>query len=75
MNIELNSIITCPKCNHQKEEEMPLNSCLFTYECEQCLTLINPKNTNECVFCSFGNISCPPMQENHMGHVYELAQL
>lgn len=73
MNIELISIITCPNCNHQKEEEMPLNSCLFTYECEQCKSFIRPKNTNECVFCSFGNISCPPMQENHMGHIYELA--
>lgn len=73
MNIKLNSIITCPHCEHQKEEEMPLNSCLLTYECEQCKTIIKPKNINECIFCSYGSIVCPPMQENYLGHIYEIA--
>ena len=34
MDIELISIITCPKCGHKKEEEMPTNACQFFYVCE-----------------------------------------
>jgi len=32
--IQLKSTITCPKCGHKKEEEMPTNNCQFFYECE-----------------------------------------
>lgn len=73
MKIELNSVITCPQCNHQKEEEMPLNSCLHIYECEKCDELLKPKNNNECIFCSYGSITCPPMQENHLGHIEKVS--
>ncbi|HKJ40678.1 MAG TPA: GDCCVxC domain-containing (seleno)protein [Sunxiuqinia sp.] len=58
------STITCPKCGHQKEEEMPLDSCQHFYECEQCHTILKPKAGDCCVFCSYGTVKCPPIQQN-----------
>lgn len=57
------SIITCPKCGHQKEEEMPLNACQYNYECQSCKTLLKPKEGDCCVYCSYGDVPCPPIQE------------
>ena len=65
MKIELKSIITCPKCGYKKEEEMPTNACQFFYECTQCKTLLRPNEGDCCVYCSFGTVPCPPIQENN----------
>ncbi len=64
MEIQLKSIITCPKCGYQKEEEMPKDACEFFYECTQCKTLLRPKVGDCCVYCSYGSVACPPIQEN-----------
>ena len=58
------STITCPHCKYQKEEVMPVDACLFFYECENCKTLLKPKKGDCCVFCSFGTVACPPVQQN-----------
>jgi hypothetical protein len=39
-----------------------MEACLFFYECENCKTLLRPKPGDCCVFCSFGDVPCPPMQ-------------
>jgi hypothetical protein len=62
--IVLKSTITCPECGYKKEEEMPTNACQFFYDCENCKTLIRPKQGDCCVFCSYGTVKCPPIQEN-----------
>ncbi|MEI8113923.1 MAG: GDCCVxC domain-containing (seleno)protein [Bacteroidia bacterium] len=54
----------CPICGFTKEERMPEDSCQFFYECEKCKTILKPKKDDCCVFCSYGNISCPPIQAN-----------
>jgi hypothetical protein len=56
------STITCPVCGHSKEEKMSLNSCQWYYECENCKKLLKPKPGDCCVFCSFGSVKCPPVQ-------------
>lgn len=61
--ILLNSIITCPACGFKKEEEMPVNACQFFYECANCKQLLKPKEGDCCVFCSYGSVKCPPVQE------------
>ncbi|MGI9553001.1 MAG: GDCCVxC domain-containing (seleno)protein [Aurantibacter sp.] len=61
--IILKSTITCPKCSHQKEEEMPTEACQFFYECENCKELIKPKPGDCCVYCSYGSVKCPPVQD------------
>ncbi len=59
----LQSTLTCPRCGFRKEETMPTEACLFFYECESCKTLLKPNAGDCCVFCSFGSVKCPPMQE------------
>ena len=63
MEVILKSEITCPKCKHKKVEEMPINACQFFYECENCKTVLKPNEGDCCVYCSFGTVSCPPIQK------------
>ena len=61
--IQLNSIITCPECGFSKEETMPTDSCLVFYECSKCGQILKPTKGECCVFCSYGSVKCPPIQE------------
>ena len=61
--MQLESVIKCPKCEFEKEEVMPTDSCMFFYECANCKTLLKPKQGDCCVFCSYGSVKCPPKQE------------
>ena len=61
--IERDSDLTCPECGHRSKETMPTNACIFFYECQNCMTLLRPKQGECCVFCSFGSVPCPPIQE------------
>ena len=56
------SVITCPECHAAKLETMPTDACLFFYECSGCGVLLRPEPGNCCVFCSYGSVSCPPIQ-------------
>jgi len=56
------SIINCPVCQHQKQEEMPTDACQYFYQCENCRNVIKPKEGDCCVYCSYGSEKCPPMQ-------------
>jgi len=60
--VVLRSTITCPKCGHQKQETMPIDACLYFYECESCHATLRPKVGDCCVFCSYGSVKCPPIQ-------------
>lgn len=62
--VVLISTITCPHCGQQKEETMPTNACQYFYECESCKTILKPKQGDCCVYCSYGSVPCPPIQEN-----------
>jgi hypothetical protein len=60
----LESVLTCPHCGTAKKELMPTDSCLFFYECSGCHKLLRPNAGHCCVFCSFGSVPCPPIQEH-----------
>ena len=62
--IILQSVITCPVCGHKKEETMPTDACQFFYECENWHTVLKPKQGDCCVYCSYGSVPCPPIQES-----------
>ena len=62
--IELKSVITCPVCGHAKEEIMPADACRYFYQCENCKTVLKPKQGDCCVFCSYGSVNCPPFQQS-----------
>lgn len=56
------STITCPDCGYRKEETMPTNACQYFYECNSCKTILKPTGTDCCVYCSYGTVTCPPIQ-------------
>lgn len=56
------STITCPNCGHSKKETMPHDACQFFYECENCKSVLKPKQGDCCVYCSYGNVKCPSIQ-------------
>jgi hypothetical protein len=62
-SLSLQSVLTCPECGFSKEETMPVDACQFFYECENCKTLLRPKPGHCCVFCSYGSVPCPPIQQ------------
>lgn len=62
--IILQSVINCPNCVHQKEENMPTDACKYLYACEQCQHVLKPKGGSCCVYCSFGSVACPPIQQS-----------
>ncbi|MBS1780993.1 MAG: MerC domain-containing protein [Bacteroidetes bacterium] len=65
MKIELISVVTCPFCGHQKSEQMPINACTYFYECTSCRTRLKPKPGDCCIFCSYGTVKCPPVQQGN----------
>lgn len=64
MNIILDSTIACPECGHKEKEQMPEDACQFYYECKGCGKLLKPKAGDCCVFCSYGDVACPPIQQD-----------
>ena len=63
----LQSTLTCPHCGHVKTETMPTDACQWFYECEGCRVLLRPKPGDCCVFCSYGSVPCPPIQQHGKG--------
>lgn len=59
----LSSLLTCPECGFQKKEDMPQDSCTYFYECTKCHVQLKPKSGDCCVFCSYGDVPCPPKQK------------
>lgn len=58
----LQSVITCPKCGHKKEETMPTDACQYFYKCENCKESLKAIGKDCCVYCSYGTVACPPIQ-------------
>ncbi|WP_421869701.1 GDCCVxC domain-containing (seleno)protein [Motiliproteus sp.] len=59
----LESTLTCPRCGHCQRLTMPTNACLFFHACSHCETLLKPLLGDCCVFCSYGDVPCPPIQQ------------
>jgi len=62
MKILTTSVIICPNCGHQKIEKIPIVICQFSYECENCKTVLKPEQGDCCVYCSYGSVKCPSKQ-------------
>ena len=60
--LQLESVLTCPRCGHAKPEQMPTDACQFFYQCTNCEVVLRPNSGDCCVFCSFGSVKCPPIQ-------------
>lgn len=62
---KLESTITCPECGHRRTETMPTDACWYFYDCHGCSAVLRPKHGDCCVFCSFGDVPCPPVQDEN----------
>jgi transcription elongation factor Elf1 len=60
--IRLKSTITCPACGHRAVETMPTDACQYFYRCKGCGARLKPMANDCCVFCSYGDVPCPPVQ-------------
>jgi hypothetical protein len=58
----LQSSIICPACGHREREIMPTDACQYFYDCKGCGEVLKPKAGDCCVFCSYGDMPCPPIQ-------------
>jgi hypothetical protein len=60
--IVFRSTLTCPRCGRQATETMPRDACQYFYDCPGCGALLRPRPGDCCVYCSYGDIACPPVQ-------------
>lgn len=65
--VEHAAILTCPACGDVSEHVMPINACIYFHECTRCHHLLQPLPGDCCVFCSYANVKCPPMQQASAG--------
>ena len=57
------SRLRCPDCGTEKNEVMPTDACWYFYTCSGCGTRLKPLEGDCCVFCSYGTVPCPPIQQ------------
>ncbi|MCP5373719.1 MAG: hypothetical protein H6907_18475 [Hyphomicrobiales bacterium] len=65
--VRLRATVTCPHCGHAETEDMPTDACLFFYDCKGCGRVLRPRPGDCCVFCSYGDVPCPPVQAEGRG--------
>src|ERR1043165_8942807 len=56
--------LTCPYCGTVTQEKMPADICIIKYKCSHCEREFGPKTGDCCVFCSYGDETCPPMKDS-----------
>lgn len=61
--IRRTSILRCPVCANETEEQMPVDACVYFFECAGCGERLRPEDGDCCVFCSYGSVPCPPVQQ------------
>ena len=61
--MQLTSSLTCPGCGGVSVETMPTDACQYYYDCRHCGALLKPLSGDCCVFCSYGDVPCPPIQQ------------
>lgn len=62
--ITLLSTVTCAHCEKKTTENMPEDACQYFWECPNCGQVLKPLDGDCCVFCSYGDTPCPPVQKD-----------
>ncbi len=65
------SELCCPYCGYKETLIMPTDACLWFHECRHCHTLLQPLQGDCCLFCSYGTVSCPPIQQDKTCNVMQ----
>ncbi|MBF9031569.1 hypothetical protein HKCCE3408_14295 [Rhodobacterales bacterium HKCCE3408] len=58
----LEARLTCPECGASHVAVMPEDACRFFHDCPACGAVLRPKPGDCCVFCSYADMPCPPIQ-------------
>lgn len=66
-SIKKESVVKCPKCGFESAERMPEDRCIVRYSCKRCGFIMTPRDGDCCIFCSYGTVPCPPVQEARLG--------
>ena len=67
VTLELRSTLTCPDCGARATETMPTDACQYFYDCTACGVVLKPKPGDCCVYCSYADVPCPPIQAARAG--------
>ena len=62
--MKLVSTLRCPECGGVSVETMPTDACQYFYDCRHCAAVLKPNKGGCCVYCSYGDVPCPPIQES-----------
>ena len=54
--------IVCPHCQHPSEETMRVRVVERTIRCSECSETIEAPADKHCVWCAYGDIPCPVVQ-------------
>ncbi len=65
--VTLESVLTCPRCGARFPETMPTDMCVVRWRCPDCAAELRPLPGHCCVYCSYGSVPCPPVQEATAG--------
>lgn len=60
--VMLRSTLVCPACGARTTETMPTDACQYFYDCPACEAVLKPKAGDCCVYCSYADVPCPPIQ-------------
>ena len=65
MNFIPESTLNCSGCGASEKVMMPVDFCQYYYGCNGCKSLLKPKPKpgDCCVFSSYGDVACPPIQQ------------
>lgn len=59
---KLDAELTCPHCQAVEKLRMPTDYCMWFHQCSSCDAMLSPLPGDCCVFCSFADLKCPPVQ-------------
>ena len=69
--INLKTVITCQSCGMAEEIMMHPKLPEQKFVCKKCSAELLAQAGECCVFCSYGSVKCPPIQEiaKRLGHM------
>ncbi len=66
------STLTCPHCGHSYTETMPTDVCRWQSRCPACQQTLRALPGDCCIYCSYGDVPCPPRQRTSAGPSWSL---
>ena len=62
MEVLYKNCLVCPECGAKQKVEMLETGYSYAYQCDSCLEIIEKKEDDCCVYCSYGEVKCPSEQ-------------